>query len=170
MKNHSSKTPFWQQGHWKTSKWNVQLSAIIHCAAGCREIIKVDVHGIKVPSFITSYGSPSFHDLTHKRKNGNRNPNYNNSKGFKKSLLVFLYLEFNVRVLFVLYFRNSLKITPGLSSLWSKMFPEIIFPKLGSKWSQFFTKGQKRRSGTQQAVTQRPVKWKLKVLETWNWA
>ena len=33
----------------------------------------------------------------------------------------------------------GLKIIPRVSSLWSKMFPEIIFPKLGSKRPPFLT-------------------------------
>ena len=39
------------------------------------------------------------------------------------------------------------------------MFPNIIFPTLGSKRPPFLTNGQKSYSGTQHAVTQRPIKW-----------
>ena len=48
------------------------------------------------------------------------------------------------------------------------MFPEIFIQKLASKLSSFLTKSKKLRPGTQHTVTQRPVKWKLMVLETWN--
>ena len=43
---------------------------------------------------------------------------------------------------------------------------KLFFSKFGPKWCPFLTKGQKWRSGTQHAVTQRPLKRKLMVLET----
>ena len=53
----------------------------------------------------------------------------------------------------VLEIWNLLKIIPRVSTLWSKMFSEIIFPKLGSKWYPFLTKGQKVKNGAPEPST-----------------
>ena len=87
------------------------------------------------------------------RKRGLRNPTARHSNAHK--------METNGSRDMKLGLKLSLK-----HPLCDQRCSQIFFPKLGSKWSLFLTKGRKGGSGTQQAVTQRPIKWKRMVLET----